>query len=121
MTVGKAESLANRFDERVYLYQKNVMPTTVQFQTQLTFQQVAQLVRQLPVKDKQKLVKLLEEETSAPPQPGLPDEAGLSASQRKTVANIRQGFKELKLMKEGKLKVQSADSFLSELREEGLL
>lgn len=97
------------------------MATTVQFQTQLTFQQVAQLVRQLPAKDKQKLAKLLEEETDAPQQPGSHDEAGLSAAQRKTVANIRQGFKELKLIKEGKLKAQSADSFLNELREEGLL
>lgn len=95
--------------------EKRVMATTVQFQTQLTFQQVAQLVRQLPAKDKQKLAKLLEEETDAPQQPGSNDEAGLSATQRKTVANIRQGFKGLKLMKEGKLKARPLSDLLDEL------
>jgi hypothetical protein len=41
--------------------------------------------------------------------------------QRKTVANIRQGFKEMKLVQEGKLKSQSADDFLAELKNEGYL
>ncbi len=52
------------------------MPAAVQFQTQLTYQQVAQLVRQLPAKDKQKLAKLLEIEIAAT-LPASVDEAGL--------------------------------------------
>lgn len=88
---------------------------------QLTYQQVEQLVRSLPAKDKQKLAKLLEEETTTKPQTAPPGDATLTPAQRKTVANIRQGFKELKLVKEGKLQTQSAEAFLSELREEGLL
>ena len=91
------------------------MATTVHFQTQLTYQQVAQLVRQLPAKDKQKLARLLEAETTPQNQTALPGETDLTPAQRNTVANVRQGFKELKLLKEGKLKARPLSDLLNEL------
>lgn len=96
------------------------MSATVQFQTQLTYKQVAQLVRQLPADDKRRLARLLEKEVT--PESNAPfDESQLTPLQRKTVANIRQGFKEMKLVQEGKLKTQSADDYLAELKDEGYL
>jgi|GEM_PF-2715667 len=99
------------------------MPATVQFQTQLTYQQVAQLVGQLPAEDKQKLAKLLETEVAATwvDEATMPiGETRLTPAQRKIVANVRQGFREMKLVKEGKLKAEPIETLLNELREEGL-
>ena len=90
------------------------MATTVQLQTQLTYQQVAQLVRQLPAKDKQKLAKLLREETTDSPA-APPDESRLTPAERNVVANVRQGFRELKLVREGKLQTRPLSDLLDEL------
>lgn len=90
------------------------MSANVQFQTRLTYKQVAELVRQLPINDKRRLAKLLEKE-NAIQHPELLDESNLTPLQRKTVANIRQGFKELKLMKEGKLQARPLSDLLNEL------
>jgi hypothetical protein len=50
-----------------------------------------------------------------------PLEAQLSASQEKTWKNIKQGFEELRLVEEGKLKTIPAEDFLEELKNEGYL
>lgn len=99
------------------------MPATVQFQTQLTYHQVADLARQLPLRDKQKLAKLLAKETKEIEKPvadatetaprSLEDQ--LTPAQRKTWANIKQGFEELKLMREGKMETRSLADVLNEL------
>ncbi|MFN8357481.1 MAG: hypothetical protein U0Y10_23690 [Spirosomataceae bacterium] len=48
-------------------------------------------------------------------------EGQLTPSQCKTWKNIKTGFEELKMIEEGKLKGQSAEKFLQELKEEGYL
>jgi uncharacterized protein YpbB len=50
-----------------------------------------------------------------------PLEAQLTPSQKKTWKNIKQGFEELKMMEEGKMKTIPAEDFLKELKEEGFL
>lgn len=81
---------------------------------QLTYKQVAQLARQLPANEKRKLARQLAKEADKE-QPALLDESQLTPLQRKTVANIRQGFKELKLVKEGKMKTRPLSEVLNEL------
>lgn len=53
------------------------MSANVQFQTRLTYKQVAELVRQLPASDKRRLAKLLEKE-NAIQHPELLDESNLT-------------------------------------------
>lgn len=92
------------------------MAATVQFQTQLTYKQVFQLVHQLPAKHKRRLARLLEKETTVEPDTPTPlDESELTPLRRKTVANIRQGFKELKLVKAGKMQTRPLSDVLNEL------
>lgn len=96
------------------------MSATISFQTQLTVKQITQLARQLPADEKRRLANLLAKEASA--EAAMPfDEAQLTPLQRKTVANVRQGFAELKLIREGKLQPQPANDFLAELKTEGYL
>jgi hypothetical protein len=100
------------------------MAAIVQFQTQLSYRQVADLARQLPPRDKQKLAKLLAKEseqttdnkpeTKLDPAPiSLEDQ--LSPAQHKTWANIKQGFEELKLVQEGKIEARPLADLLNEL------
>ncbi len=96
------------------------MAAIVQFQTQLTYRQVADLARQLPVRDKKKLAKLLAKETekpiSDPDQSTLTlAEEQLTPAQRKTWKNIKQGFEELKLMQQGKMEMRPLADLLNEL------
>lgn len=49
-----------------------------------------------------------------------PLEAQLTPSQKKTWKNIKQGFEELKLVEQGKMKPIPAEDFLKELREKRL-
>ncbi len=62
-----------------------------------------------------KFVKLADENISTDP------EARLTPAQRKTWANIKKGFEELKLVEQGKLQTRPASDFLAELKTEGLL
>jgi hypothetical protein len=90
------------------------MSATVPFQTQLTVKQITQLARQLPADEKRRLARLLEKEASVETNASF-DESQLTPLQRKTVANIRQGFKELKLIREGKLQARPLSDLLDEL------
>jgi hypothetical protein len=71
--------------------------TSIQF----TFQQLTELAKQLPKKERLKLVAILQEE----------DEP----SKEEILNNIRQGFEEMQLIKEGKLKTKPLTDFLNGL------
>ena len=77
---------------------------------------MADLARQLPSQDKQKLAKLLARETEKPvsdASEAAPKslENQLTLSQRKIWANIKQGFEEYKLIRKGKMKTTPAGNF----------
>jgi hypothetical protein len=79
---------------------------TVNTTVQLTFGQLAALAKQLPQKQKAKLVSMLANEPEA--EPGEMTKAEL-------VARIREGLEEVKLYKEGKITFQSGKDLLNEL------
>ncbi len=103
------------------------MASAVTFNTRLTFNQLAQLARQLSPAEKRRLAKLLEKEakqadpatSSAYKSRPLKDQ--LTASQRKTWDTIQQGLDDLQQIREGKQKTQSADDFVKDLTDEGYL
>lgn len=71
---------------------------------QLNFNQIINLAKQLPKKQKAKLVSILAVE-----------EAEEEMSKAELVARIKEGLEEVKLYKEGKIKFQSARELLDEL------
>ena len=89
----------------------------------ITFNQLAKLASQLPPADKRRLAEKLREEASreevSENKPSA--ESQLTPAQRKTWKNIRQGFEELKLVREGKMQAQPLKDYLDELEAEGYL
>lgn len=89
----------------------------------ITFDQLARLASQLPPADKRRLAKKLEKEASR--EEGNEEkpsaESQLTPAQRKTWKNIKQGFEELKQIRESKMQAQSSDDYLNELKAEGHL
>lgn len=83
----------------------------------ITFDQLARLASQLPPADKRRLAKKLEEEASQEEINGEKPsaESQLTPAQRKTWKNIRQGFEELKQIKEGKMQARPLKDLLDEL------
>jgi hypothetical protein len=71
---------------------------------QLNFNQIINLVKQLPKKQKAKLVSILAVEDHEE-----------EITKAELVARIREGLEEVKLYKEGKIKLQSARELLDEL------
>lgn len=71
---------------------------------QLNFNQIINLAKQLPKKQKAKLVSILAVE-----------EAEEEMTKAELVARIKEGLAEVKLYKEGKTKFQSARELLDEL------
>ncbi|NBB21425.1 hypothetical protein GVN20_18810 [Runella sp. CRIBMP] len=67
----------------------------------LTFNQVAELTRQLPKSDRLRLVTLLQEH----------DEP----SKEQLLQDLREAIEEVNLAKEGKVKLKSARDFIDEL------
>ena len=66
----------------------------------LTFKQVEALAKQLPKKERLKLATIL-----------VDGEEGMTKEQ--LVAKIKEGLNEVKLYKEGKIKLETLDEFLS--------
>lgn len=99
------------------------MASAVTIQTRITFNQLAQLTRQLSPVEKRRLAKLLEKEAaqSEARSASQPIEAQLNPDQQKTWSAIKQGFADLQQIRAGKQKTQSADDFLKGLAEEGYL
>jgi hypothetical protein len=71
---------------------------------QLNFNQIINLAKQLPKKQKAKLVSILAVE-----------EAEEEMTKVELIARIKEGLEEVKLYKEGKIKFQSARELLDEL------
>ena len=71
---------------------------------QLNFNQIINLAKQLPKKQKAKLVSIL-----------AVKEAEEEMTKAELVARIKEGLEEVKLYKEGKIKFQSARELLDEL------
>ena len=71
---------------------------------QLNFNQIANLAKQLPRKQKAKLATILAKET-----------AEEEITKAELVARIKEGLEEVKIYKEGKIKFQSARELLDEL------
>jgi hypothetical protein len=74
---------------------------------QLTFNQITDIAKQLPKKQQAKLVSILVKEN------GIEEEEEMTKAE--LVARIKEGLEEVKLYKEGKIKLQSAREFLNEL------
>ena len=89
----------------------------------IIFDQLARLASQLPPADKRRLAKKLEKEASreevSEEKPSA--ESQLTPSQRKTWRNIKQGFEELKQVREGTMQARPLKEFLDELIAEGYL
>lgn len=79
---------------------------TVNTNVQLTFGQLAALAQQLPKKQKAKLVSLLVNE---------PEEEKDEMTKAELVARIREGLEEVKLYKQGKIKLQTLEEFLNDV------
>lgn len=79
---------------------------TVTTNVQLTFGQLAALAKQLPTKQKAKLVSILVNE---------PDEKEDEMTKAELVARIREGLEEVKLYREGKIKLQTLKEFLNDV------
>lgn len=73
---------------------------------QLTFNQITDIAKQLPKKQQAKLVSILVKEN-------IIEEEEMTKAE--LVALIKEGLEEVKLYKEGKIKLQSAREFLNEL------
>jgi phosphopantothenate synthetase len=80
------------------------MKSIVNFNTDinLTFNQLVSIAKQLPEKDRVRLAAILVESDS-------------NASKEEILDRIKQGLKEVKLYKEGKIKLKSAREYLNEL------
>lgn len=88
----------------------------------ISFNQLAKLASQLPPADKRRLARKLEEEANREETAGAPTgdkpsaESQLTPAQRKTWKNVRQGFEELKLVREGKMQTRPLNDVLNELK-----
>ena len=71
---------------------------------QLTFHQITDIAKQLPKKQKAKLVSILVKEN---------EEEEISKAE--IIAKIKEGLEEVKLYKQGKIKLQPLREFLEEL------
>ncbi|MFD2571097.1 hypothetical protein ACFSUS_10660 [Spirosoma soli] len=84
----------------------------------ITFNQLAKLASQLPPAEKRRLAKKLEQEANQEEShttDNVSAESQLTPAQRKTRKNIRQGFEELKQIREGKAKARPLKDLLDEL------
>lgn len=64
--------------------------------------------------------EVLKDNSPKKPRRALSAEEKLTPGQKKTWAGIKQALEEVKLAEEGKLKLQTFDEFMEELRAEGL-
>ncbi len=78
------------------------METTLNLNLALTFEQVADLARQLPPPERQKLAELLQD-----------DDEPVTKAQ--LIEEIREAVRDVKLAKQGKLKLPTLQEFLDEL------
>jgi len=78
------------------------MAGSIHFNANMTFNQLIELVRQLPQNQKKQLVSILAEETD-------------SISKEEVISTIKEGLKEVKLHKEGKIKLNTLDDFLADV------
>ncbi|MET3125772.1 phosphopantothenate synthetase [Arcicella rosea] len=78
------------------------MAGSIHFNANMTFNQLIELVRQLPQNQKKQLVSILVEETD-------------SISKEEVISTIKEGLKEVKLHKEGKIKLNTLDDFLADV------
>lgn len=83
----------------------------------ITFDQLARLASQLPPADKRRLAKRLEKEASREEVNEVKPSAELqlTPAQRKTWKNIKQGFEELKQIREGTMQARPLKELLDEL------
>lgn len=81
------------------------MEATLNFSTniQLTLSQLVELAKQLPQKDRAKLVSMIIET----------DEPSMSKAELK--ANIKEGLQDAKLHREGKIKLRTLTDFLADV------
>lgn len=82
----------------------------------ITFDQLAKLASQLPPAEKRRLAKKLEKEANR--EEGakkLSAESQLTPAQRRTWKNIKQGFAELKQIREGNMQARPLKDLLDEL------
>jgi hypothetical protein len=92
------------FRQKIDKFMKTLL--TVNTNVQLTFGQLAALAKQLPKKQKAKLVSILVNES---------EEEEEEMTKAELVARIREGLEEVKLYKQGKITFQSAEDLLNEL------
>ena len=64
--------------------------------------------------------EIVGEKAPKKPRKAMSAEEKLTPGQKKTWAGIKQALEEVKLAEEGKLKLQTFDEFMEELRAEGL-
>jgi Tfp pilus assembly protein PilN len=76
------------------------MAGSIHFNANMTFNQLIELIRQLPQNQKKQLVSILAEETDFIPK-------------EEVISTIKEGLKEVKLHKEGKIKLNTLDDFLA--------
>ncbi len=76
------------------------MAGSIHFNANMTFNQLIELIRQLPQNQKKQLVSILVEETD-------------SISKEEVIFTIKEGLKEVKLHKEGKIKLNTLNDFLA--------
>lgn len=78
------------------------MESTVNINIPLTVNQLAEVIRQLPKKEKAKLRQILNE-----------DEEALTKVE--VVKKIKEGLDDVKLHKEGKVKLETLEDFLADV------
>ena len=79
------------------------MPVTTNIYLPLQFNQLIDLLKALPEKEKKKIINVLKQEDEEPP------------SKEKILEGIRQAVKEINLVKAGKLKAGDARALINEL------
>ncbi|MEA5259081.1 hypothetical protein VB264_14890 [Arcicella aquatica] len=76
------------------------MAGSIHFNTNITFNQLIELVRQLPEKQKIRLASILVEDDN-------------TLTKEEVIAKIKEGLKDVKLHKEGKIKLNTLEDFLA--------
>ena len=89
------------------------MASAVTLNTRISFNQLAQLARQLSPNDKRRLVKLLEKETLPPQKQAV---SGKQKDQEPTIEEIVENFRsDIIALKQGTLKTRPLQDLLNEL------
>lgn len=78
------------------------MESTVNINIPLTIHQLADVIRQLPKKEKAKLRQILNEEDA-------------TLTKTEVVNKIKEGLDDVKLHKEGKIKLETLEDFLADV------